>query len=242
MSTECAGCGVSYNQGHYLRHIRDSADSRCRAIYDLIYNYGSEDTSDEDNHHHFLNEPEHAVDSAGDFFGDYEEEDFGGWDNWWQAGEVGDDPQGDSEGYNNENDEEQDEEQDEDGEDLPLPEALLLPDHPSSHGTRSPSADGAPTPLHNVQEYVNKFGGLAGAPLPGRRDHLMYHQYQHRTQGAPWGAFQSQIDWEFARWAKLRGPSSTAVSDLLNIDGVSLLLLSAEHVFTACFIYLPLAA
>ncbi|KAI9430251.1 hypothetical protein BJY52DRAFT_1208101 [Lactarius psammicola] len=34
-----------------------------------------------------------------------------------------------------------------------------------------------------------------------------------------WTPFQSQCDWEFARWAKNRGPTSTAVGELLAIDG-----------------------
>ncbi|KAG2071645.1 hypothetical protein BDR04DRAFT_1128078 [Suillus decipiens] len=37
----------------------------------------------------------------------------------------------------------------------------------------------------------------------------------------PYAPFTSQMDWEVAQWAKLRGPSSTAFSDLLSIDGVS---------------------
>jgi hypothetical protein len=32
--------------------------------------------------------------------------------------------------------------------------------------------------------------------------------------------FISKMDWEIARWAKLRGPGSTAFSELLSIDGV----------------------
>ena len=32
--------------------------------------------------------------------------------------------------------------------------------------------------------------------------------------------FRSKLDWDMARWAKLRGPSSTAFSELLAIDGV----------------------
>ncbi|KAI9430686.1 hypothetical protein BJY52DRAFT_1090380, partial [Lactarius psammicola] len=35
-----------------------------------------------------------------------------------------------------------------------------------------------------------------------------------------WSPFQSQCDWEFAQWAKQRGPTSSAVSELLAIDGV----------------------
>ncbi|PCH41885.1 hypothetical protein WOLCODRAFT_89528 [Wolfiporia cocos MD-104 SS10] len=35
-----------------------------------------------------------------------------------------------------------------------------------------------------------------------------------------WAPFSSRMDWEIARWEKLQGPSSTAFSDLLAIDGV----------------------
>ncbi|KAF8869819.1 hypothetical protein BD779DRAFT_1479404 [Infundibulicybe gibba] len=36
----------------------------------------------------------------------------------------------------------------------------------------------------------------------------------------PYAPFISKLDWEVARWAKLRGPGSTAVSDLLAIEGI----------------------
>ncbi|KAG2124671.1 hypothetical protein DEU56DRAFT_963354 [Suillus clintonianus] len=36
----------------------------------------------------------------------------------------------------------------------------------------------------------------------------------------PYFPFCSQIDWEIARWSKLRGPTSTAFTDLLAINGV----------------------
>jgi hypothetical protein len=66
---------------------------------------------------------------------------------------------------------------------------------------------------------------LAGAPVS--IDNSNYQQsmneiYQRRlgethTVYAP---FSSEVDWEIARWAKIRGPTSTAFSDLLNIPGV----------------------
>ncbi|KAJ7839453.1 hypothetical protein B0H14DRAFT_3086954 [Mycena olivaceomarginata] len=37
----------------------------------------------------------------------------------------------------------------------------------------------------------------------------------------PWAPFMSQVDWEVAKWAKLRGSTSTAVTDLLAIDGLN---------------------
>lgn len=35
-----------------------------------------------------------------------------------------------------------------------------------------------------------------------------------------WAPFNSKLDWEVARWAKMRGPGSTALSELLAIEGV----------------------
>lgn len=48
-----------------------------------------------------------------------------------------------------------------------------------------------------------------------------YSQSLHEhTMNSPYSPFASRLDWEVARWAKLRGPGSTAVSELLEIDGV----------------------
>ena len=38
--------------------------------------------------------------------------------------------------------------------------------------------------------------------------------------GNPYRPFSSKIEWEIARWAKTRGPSSTAFTELMNIEGV----------------------
>jgi len=72
---------------------------------------------------------------------------------------------------------------------------------------------------------VERFGGMAGKPIQ-TSGQTASGIYQGKTsQGDqptnPYAPFSSQIDWEFAKWAKLRGPTSTAVTDLLNIPGVS---------------------
>jgi len=36
----------------------------------------------------------------------------------------------------------------------------------------------------------------------------------------PYSPFTSKIDWEVAKWAKLQGPSSTSLAELLKIEGV----------------------
>lgn len=57
-----------------------------------------------------------------------------------------------------------------------------------------------------------------------------YDDYLHRppqdTADDKFYPFMSQVDHEFAHWAKTRGPSSTALDELLAIDGVCFCLLS----------------
>ncbi len=83
----------------------------------------------------------------------------------------------------------------------------------------------ATNPLKNIQMYINRFPGHAGetiGPMPSTRDPAHVH-YMNSVNGQsdPWAPFASEIDWEVAKWAKLRGPSSTSFSDLLAIPGVS---------------------
>lgn len=78
---------------------------------------------------------------------------------------------------------------------------------------------------------VVSFGGEAGKAIsepsvaPDQRDRYDNLTYQsilgHSAQDNPWYPFNSKLDWEVAKWAKLRGPSDTSFSDLLAIEGVS---------------------
>ncbi len=36
-----------------------------------------------------------------------------------------------------------------------------------------------------------------------------------------WSPFNSKLDWDLARWAKMRGPGSNSLNELLSIEGVS---------------------
>ncbi|KAG9315400.1 hypothetical protein JVU11DRAFT_4549 [Chiua virens] len=65
----------------------------------------------------------------------------------------------------------------------------------------------------------------AGAPLLPNANRCYAEQLEGQMGGAgqcPYWPFTSQLDWEVAHWAKMRGPGSTAVSELLSINGVSL--------------------
>lgn len=55
--------------------------------------------------------------------------------------------------------------------------------------------------ITSMQEYENALGG------PSENPHF---------------PFTSKTDWELAKWAKLRGPSATSFTELLNISGVSI--------------------
>ncbi len=75
--------------------------------------------------------------------------------------------------------------------------------------------------------YVDQFPSrTAGTPINGsNRQNASAGFQEYGTQVADeesntYAQFKSQLDWEIARWAKLRGPSSTALSELLSIAGV----------------------
>ena len=80
-----------------------------------------------------------------------------------------------------------------------------------------------------IKHYPDK---LAGAPVEGTRA----TNYDNCLHGCDvewenlWAPFKSKLDWEFARWAKLYGPGSTAVTELLAIEGVSVRLAYDQYV------------
>jgi hypothetical protein len=79
-------------------------------------------------------------------------------------------------------------------------------------------------PLKN-NPFVVKFPGIAGQSHTvndiGEMDAATAADtYQDQTNN-PFAPFSSKIEWEIARWAKLRGPGSTAFSELMSIEGVS---------------------
>ncbi len=68
--------------------------------------------------------------------------------------------------------------------------------------------------------------GHPGAPVAGTpQGASVYKSTQDILGESLWAPFQSQCDWEIARWAKMRGPTSSAVTELLAIPGVCVYLL-----------------
>ncbi|KAF8266477.1 hypothetical protein EI94DRAFT_1803081 [Lactarius quietus] len=63
--------------------------------------------------------------------------------------------------------------------------------------------------------------GDPGAPVPGSHQGSSCYQTSTEAFGASvWAPFRSQCDWEIARWAKMRGPTSSAMEELLAIPEV----------------------
>ncbi|CDO69799.1 hypothetical protein BN946_scf184766.g44 [Trametes cinnabarina] len=69
-------------------------------------------------------------------------------------------------------------------------------------------------------------GGKAGAPLSTNIDHAATYE-GYGAEGAmplskvsPYWPFTSKLDWEVAQWAKKRGPGSTSLTELLQIETV----------------------
>ena len=61
----------------------------------------------------------------------------------------------------------------------------------------------------------------AGAPIPDMpRAFSAYESREHELPGSVWAPFKSRYDWEVACWAKLHGPSSSAVTKLFDIPEV----------------------
>ena len=82
---------------------------------------------------------------------------------------------------------------------------------------------GAKTELKK-KPYVVKFNkGKAGATYtnPDCVDQNTAYSSQIGNQENPFNLFHSKVEWEFALWAKTRGPSSTAFTELMSIEGVS---------------------
>ena len=72
--------------------------------------------------------------------------------------------------------------------------------------------------------YVEMFPSqTAGRPVDNEQStNLKYAFNIPHTMDNPYAPFQDHFNCEIARWAKLRGPSSNALNELLNIEGVML--------------------
>jgi hypothetical protein len=78
--------------------------------------------------------------------------------------------------------------------------------------------------------------GSPGAPIPGAdqgSESAVHQSSQAALSSSVWSPFSSRLDWEIARWAKIRGPTSSALTELLAIPEVrDLCLASIDNLLT----------
>ena len=204
---QCTGCNREFSASGFTRHVNSTTTAVCRATYNNLF-VPSDDVGGND-----IDMENTGGNFEGDFFGpNYEQADFG----WLE----GDETIGTELHYlelckylqfiaRTDESEEQSEEGDEDE-------------------VNDPGVDLEPevSPRSTTKDYIiEQFpGDQAGTPL----EHVTpcqsnFEKYQQQlNNNAEYAPFTSQADWEIARWAKIYGPSSNAVNELLKVDGVSL--------------------
>ncbi|KAJ7728556.1 hypothetical protein B0H14DRAFT_3518585 [Mycena olivaceomarginata] len=98
---------------------------------------------------------------------------------------------------------------------------------PSRHPPPTPDARKIAEDRFHHKPIVEKFpGGRAGRPIPLTQAPTQNSEQRYGSAlddsptNNPYAPFKSKLDWEVARWAKLRGSGSTAFTDLLHIEGV----------------------
>jgi hypothetical protein len=237
----CTGCNREFSASGYTTHVARTGTSFCCAVYNsrlaFLVDCNVDNDIDMDHTGSWTFED--------DLFGEYEEGNF----DWPKDEETGDnleDDDSDTEDNDNSDTEDGDTDSNDPGIELAITTHMLSPplfaNTPSNQASDTP---GAPplseaqsvqpcAPLQLTQpaqpqtprepDYVIKPfpGGAAGMPLESSTVHQSnFKKYQqHLNSDDVYAPFISQIDWEIAWWIKIRGPSSSAVNELLKIDGV----------------------
>jgi phage FluMu protein Com len=208
----CRACAKNFTQTGFQSHLRQTKDPHCAALFAEIVNTGME-----------LDDHEHQP-FEGDVFGghdDYIDDDFGQLQD--------EDEQPEEEQANLENGWEPERpgaraasfqtNEDQTNEDPPIQQAG---DHDEPIINTRSQAEGRIADSHIVVRYSDKYPDhQAGAPLKKTQPGDDNYRAALDNSSNPWAPFSSQMDWEIANWAKLRGAGSTAFSDLLAIKGVS---------------------
>lgn len=204
----CAGCNQDFTVSGYTSHIHCTTRVPCRAIHhNELANLALDSDDDDDKGLSFARDllvsDAERQGLVGDLFGDYEDIDVG----WPDDEQL---PEED----NNDNDDDEEEESSS-GEDS---------DSDSDDDERNDNIVVLSLPPQTEEQYdIVHFPGMdAGAPISTTASQPNYNAYWQRlSSNNRYAPFASRFDWEIARWAKLHGPSSSALTELLQIEGVS---------------------
>ena len=207
----CAGCNQDFTVSGYTSHIHRTTRVPCRAIHhNELANLALDDDDDNDDDDEDLSFVGDLLDSdaerqgfARDLFGDYDDIDVG----WPDDEEL---PEEDDNGYDDDEEEEESSSSEEDD-----------ADSDADEGNDDIVALSLPPPTNEQYDIVD-FPGKDAAMPNATASEPNYNVYrQQLSSNNRYAPFVSRFDWEIARWAKLRGPSSSAFTELLQIEGVS---------------------
>ncbi|KAN0131561.1 hypothetical protein V8E53_010669 [Lactarius tabidus] len=101
----------------------------------------------------------------------------------------------------------------------PTPQGSIAPQAaPTQHSQQ----DGHHSDTRPPLAIVHFPHGSPGTPVPDApQGPTPYHSHQELLGAAGWAPFRSQCDWKLAHWAKMHGPSSSAMEELLAIPEVT---------------------
>ena len=107
---------------------------------------------------------------------------------------------------------------------IPDPHAVDSDDtttEPSNTATEQPMPFNVPNAETSQTMVINHFPlGNAGAPIPS----MAHESNEDMAAQSIWAPFISQCDWEVAHWAKMHGPTLSALTDLLAIGEVCIVI------------------
>jgi hypothetical protein len=226
----CPGCKADFLHGAWSIHLAQTQNPGCRAIYEEQQAYipGSSDRAPSASPQPDLEYPL----PEDDFLGNTYEPEFVDW------GYSSDDRHSDL----NASDSGSSEAESEYHLEVPTVPPPSLPSSDDDSDPDDPMDDERGRLLNRTERQIVEdtilvnpivcpFPGYAGQALSeaGPSEYAIYEEQVGADIGNIYTPFESKVDWEFARWAKHRGVGSTAVSDLMGLDGVSRLLYFFYH-------------
>lgn len=229
MAITCPGCHKSFNFGSLGLHLSRTTKPECRAVYKNqrsylpgaeLEDYGSDRSIyDDDNASESDPGPPPPQLFAGDYFGDeYSEDDLPGWGNNDINNHT---PLSLASSESSSSDSESELELEPPATDLPPTTPDPMDDE---HGRPLTATERRQAEQDIwVEPIVYQYPGHAGEMIE-EKNKSGYTGYKRavgaESENNPYAPFKSKIDWDMARWAKLRGPSSTAVTELMGIEDV----------------------
>ena len=247
MPRDCPGCFFQFSAAGLAIHLSQTTNLACidaaAELNDLFDVLSSDDDLD---HRDDLVDNSHGLDSppsppqfTGDYFGSYNEDDLE-----WPILDSDVPLPEDEEGLSDTDTEPEDDLMEAGWEPNPAPGVFEDCDAPmeyeippSSPGQDHSSRQGIEDPLWNDPTIETFPIATAGKVYSHEGENSYQRSQQQFTGPGPHQPFASKMDWEIARWAKLRGPSSTAFTELLKIEGVCGLYFLPPHCRLMRFTY-----